>query len=130
MLFFISQEFNNIRDDEQKDRVRRMYENRLKIPHASKYMGVYMILSFLFQMLIVIYFYIAVDKTFSDYSSFITKYDNPNYENIMIEANKYVSETKNKYYERDHYENALVCIYFHLTCIIIFIFLKKKKIII
>lgn len=27
----------------------------------------------------------------------------------MIETNKYVSETKGKYYERDQYENALVC---------------------
>ncbi|RIA88649.1 hypothetical protein C1645_826059 [Glomus cerebriforme] len=69
--------------DEQKNRVRNMYESRLKIPHAT------------------------VDKTFSDYSSFITKYYNFIYENVMIETNKYVSETKNKYYERDRYESAL-----------------------
>ncbi|GET53286.1 RNA-binding protein Prp24 [Rhizophagus irregularis DAOM 181602=DAOM 197198] len=68
---------------EASPRVKKMYESRLKIPHAT------------------------VDKTFSDYSSFITKYDNFNYENVMIETNKYVSETKGKYYERDQYENAL-----------------------
>ncbi|PKK76425.1 hypothetical protein RhiirC2_734338 [Rhizophagus irregularis] len=71
------------RDEQQNIRVKKMYESRLKIPHAT------------------------VDKTFSDYSSFITKYDNFNYENVMIETNKYVSETKGKYYERDQYENAL-----------------------
>ncbi|GES81199.1 pre-mRNA splicing factor [Rhizophagus clarus] len=71
------------RDEQQKIRVEKMFESRLKIPHAT------------------------VDKTFSDYSSFITKYDNSNYENVMIETNKYVSEAKNKYYERDQYENAL-----------------------
>ncbi|CAG8634584.1 14937_t:CDS:10 [Funneliformis caledonium] len=71
------------RDDEQKSRVRKMYESRLKIPHAT------------------------IDKTFSDYSTFITQYDNLHYESVMIETNKYVSESKDKYYQRDRYENAL-----------------------
>ena len=64
---------------------------------------------FCLKYLILFIFYVALDKTFTDYSSFVTKYDNFNYENVMIESNQYFSETKNKYYERDHYENALVC---------------------
>jgi hypothetical protein len=101
-----------------------MYEDRLKIPHASKYINTYM-LYFLSQILISFYFFVALDKTFSDYSSFITKYYDLNYENIMIESNKYVSETKNKYYERDHHENALVCIGGNIY--ICNFFFKKKK---
>ncbi|CAG8594482.1 10615_t:CDS:10 [Cetraspora pellucida] len=72
------------RDDEQKKRVQKMYLDRLKVPHAT------------------------VEKTFSDYSSFITKYDNLNYEKHMVDANVSFSQAKRKFYERDHYEQALV----------------------
>ncbi|CAG8568915.1 8945_t:CDS:10 [Acaulospora morrowiae] len=69
--------------DEQKNRVKEMYLDRLKIPHST------------------------FEKTFADYSSFITKYDNSNYERCMIEANAFFSETKIKYYEMDRYEQEL-----------------------
>ncbi|CAG8586062.1 26639_t:CDS:10, partial [Racocetra persica] len=70
------------RDDEQKNRVQKMYLDRIKVPHAK--------------------------KTFSDYSSFVTKYDNPNYEKHMVDANASFSQAKRKYYERDHYEQTLI----------------------
>ncbi|KAF0501356.1 pre-mrna splicing factor 24 [Gigaspora margarita] len=72
------------RDEVQKQRVQKMYTDRLKVPHAT------------------------VEKTFSDYSSFITKYDNSNYEKCMVESNMFFSQAKRRYYERDHYEQALV----------------------
>ncbi|CAG8565150.1 6256_t:CDS:10, partial [Acaulospora colombiana] len=53
------------------------------------------------------YFFVAIEKTFSDYSSFITKYENVNYEKCMIEANSFFSKTKVKYYKMDKYEQEL-----------------------
>ncbi|CAG8631563.1 10248_t:CDS:10, partial [Dentiscutata heterogama] len=70
-------------DEMQKQRVQKMYLDRLKVPHAT------------------------IEKTFSDYSSFITKYDNSDYEKCMVESNSFFSQAKRRYYERDHYEQAL-----------------------
>ncbi|CAG8647696.1 25520_t:CDS:10, partial [Dentiscutata erythropus] len=72
------------RDEIQKQRVQKMYLDRLKVPHAT------------------------IEKSYSDYSSFITKYDNSNYETCMVESNTFFSQAKRRYYERDHYEQALV----------------------
>ena len=49
-----------------------------------------------------------MDKTWTDYSTFITNYDNSNYEKTMLEALPLFNEAKNMYNKRDKYEQSLV----------------------
>ncbi|QSL66641.1 hypothetical protein MERGE_001024 [Pneumocystis wakefieldiae] len=63
--------------------VKQIYIERLKIPHFG------------------------METCFSDFSSFITNYDNANYEEIMVSTNKIYNPALVKYQERDFYEMQL-----------------------
>ncbi|EMR10887.1 hypothetical protein PNEG_01034 [Pneumocystis murina B123] len=63
--------------------VKQIYIERLKIPHFG------------------------METCFSDFSSFITNYDNTNYEEIMVSTNKIYSPALVKYQERDFHEMEL-----------------------
>lgn len=47
------------------------------------------------------------ESTFSAYSTFISTYDNSNYEDTMVKANKIYAKTKKAAEERDRYELQL-----------------------
>ncbi|KAI8391333.1 uncharacterized protein BYT42DRAFT_190520 [Radiomyces spectabilis] len=53
--------------------------------------------------------HIACEETFNKYSTFISTYDNANYENSLVEANKIYAKTKEAAEARDYYEQQLVC---------------------
>ncbi|RHZ79064.1 hypothetical protein Glove_152g72 [Diversispora epigaea] len=89
--------------DEQKYKVQKMYLDRLKIPHST------------------------LEKTFTDYSSFITKYNNDNYESLMIESNSLFSEAKSQYYKRDKYEQELIDSNFTLDKFMNYIQFEKQQ---
>lgn len=63
--------------------VREMYVQRISVPHAQ------------------------IDDTFSQYSSFITAYDNANYESLMVSAQKKYSQAKASLQSCDEWESAL-----------------------
>ncbi|KAG4305342.1 hypothetical protein PORY_001512 [Pneumocystis oryctolagi] len=63
--------------------IKQIYIERLSIPHFG------------------------MEKCFSDFSCFITNYDNSNYEEIMIAANKIYNPSLIKYQARDFYEIQL-----------------------
>ncbi|KTW30179.1 hypothetical protein T552_00656 [Pneumocystis carinii B80] len=63
--------------------VKQIYIERLKVPHSG------------------------METCFSDFSSFITNYDNSNYEEIMVSTNKIYNPALVKYQERDFYEMQL-----------------------
>ena len=69
---------------EQLQRVKTMYLDRLAVLH------------------------IDCQDTFDAYSSFVTAYDNSNYESNMVQSNKVFSKTKRAADERDFYELKLV----------------------
>jgi hypothetical protein len=68
---------------DQLERVKKMYLDRLSVLH------------------------IDCQDTFDAYSSFVTNYDNANYEKNMVEANKIYAKTKKAAEERDVYELQL-----------------------
>ncbi|KAI9487192.1 MAG: hypothetical protein EXX96DRAFT_69472 [Benjaminiella poitrasii] len=70
-------------DEDQLVRIRKMYLNRLAILHLE------------------------YEDTFSAYSNFISNYDNANYEQTMVEANKIYAKTKTAAEERDVFELQL-----------------------
>jgi hypothetical protein len=72
------------KQDDQLERVKKMYLDRLAVLH------------------------IDCQDTFDAYSSFVTNYDNANYEKSMVEANKIYTKTKKAAEERDVYELQLV----------------------
>ncbi|KTW27481.1 U6 snRNP complex subunit PRP24 [Pneumocystis jirovecii RU7] len=63
--------------------MKQIYIERLSIPH------------------------LGMENCFSDFSSFITNYDNPNYEEIMIATNKIYNPALIKYQARDFHEIQL-----------------------
>ncbi|KAK9469183.1 hypothetical protein V1512DRAFT_284317 [Lipomyces arxii] len=63
--------------------IKRYYLARLRIPHS------------------------AIGETFSEYSSFITQYENHNYEKELVAANKLVAETRRTLRELEPYEDHL-----------------------
>lgn len=60
--------------------MKKIYRSRLSIPHAQ------------------------LDQTFSDYSSFVTAYDNENYEDELIAGNKIYSQTQKALQYRESWE--------------------------
>ncbi|CEP13308.1 hypothetical protein [Parasitella parasitica] len=71
------------KDTDQLDRVRKMYLDRLAVLHLD------------------------CEETFNAYSSFVSAYDNSNYEETMVKANKIYAKTKKAAEERDYYEMQL-----------------------
>ncbi|KAG0130421.1 hypothetical protein HOY82DRAFT_486640 [Tuber indicum] len=63
--------------------IRNLYIARLQIPHTT------------------------ISDTFSEFSTFITRYDNANYESIMVSTNKLYAAALAKYNERSRYEDRL-----------------------
>ncbi|CAO0790192.1 unnamed protein product [Mucor circinelloides] len=72
------------KDADQLNRVRKMYLDRLATLHIN------------------------CEDTFSAYSTFVSNYDNSNYEDTMVKANKIYAKTKKAAEERDQYEMQLV----------------------
>ncbi|KAK9453760.1 hypothetical protein V1511DRAFT_461805 [Dipodascopsis uninucleata] len=68
---------------EEIDSIKRLYLSRLKIPHAN------------------------LEQTFSDFSSFITQYDNNNYEKELVAANKLVADTRKLISQYQEHEIAI-----------------------
>ncbi|CAG8433358.1 1567_t:CDS:10 [Diversispora eburnea] len=87
----------------EKYKVQKMYLDRLKIPHST------------------------LEKTFTEYSSFITKYNNDNYESLMIESNSLFNEAKSQYYKRDKYEQELIDSNFALDKFMNYIQFEKQQ---
>ncbi|KAI8643790.1 hypothetical protein BD408DRAFT_414217 [Parasitella parasitica] len=71
------------KDADQLNRVRKMYLDRLTVLHMD------------------------YEDTFNAYSTFVSTYDNSNYEETMIKANKIYAKTKKAAEERDYYEMQL-----------------------
>ncbi|GAN01383.1 squamous cell carcinoma antigen-like [Mucor ambiguus] len=71
------------KDADQLNLVRKMYLDRLATLH------------------------IDCEDTFSAYSTFVSNYDNSNYEDTMVKANKIYTKTKKAAEERDQYEMQL-----------------------
>ncbi|KAJ1523802.1 Splicing factor, partial [Nowakowskiella sp. JEL0078] len=71
------------RSDEQVERVRKLFLDRLSIAHEQ------------------------IDESFSEYSSFETNFGNQ-YEKRLLEANKSVQKVKEIVNERDPWERSLV----------------------
>ncbi|KAF9191909.1 Splicing factor [Haplosporangium sp. Z 11] len=69
---------------EDIERVKAMYLGRIAIPHADQ------------------------ENTFSSLSSFISQYDNQDYEASMIQNNKIMSNTRKLLTEREKFEESLV----------------------
>lgn len=65
---------------EKIEQLRELYTARLSIPHR------------------------AIEHTFSAFSSFVTNYDNANYESVMVSTNRLYSAAKAKFDEREMYE--------------------------
>ncbi|KAL7270267.1 Splicing factor [Rhizina undulata] len=65
------------------DYVRNLYKDHLQVPHAN------------------------IADTFSAFSSFVTQYDNANYESIMVNTNKLFAAAQAKYHDRELYELRL-----------------------
>lgn len=63
--------------------IKRLYQQRLEIPHKT------------------------LEDTFSSYSTFISSYDNANYENVLVPANKVYQQTHQVLALRDSWELAL-----------------------
>ncbi|KAK4511610.1 uncharacterized protein ATC70_012826 [Mucor velutinosus] len=71
------------KDADQLNLVRKMYMDRLATLHIN------------------------CEDTFSAYSTFVSNYDNSNYEDTMVKANKIYAKTKKAAEERDQYEMQL-----------------------
>lgn len=71
------------KDADQLNLVRKMYLDRLATLHIN------------------------CEDTFSAYSTFVSNYDNNNYEDTMVKANKIYAKTKKAAEERDQYEMQL-----------------------
>lgn len=71
------------KDADQLALVRKMYLDRLAALHIN------------------------CEDTFSAYSTFVSNYDNSNYEDTMVKANKIYAKTKKAAEERDQYEMQL-----------------------
>ncbi|KAF9946278.1 Splicing factor [Mortierella alpina] len=69
---------------EDVKRVKTMYLERIAIPHADQ------------------------ESTFSSLSSFVSQYDNTDYENTMVQNNKIMSSTRKLLSEREKFEQDLV----------------------
>ncbi|KAF9939370.1 Splicing factor [Mortierella alpina] len=69
---------------EDVKRVKTMYLERIAIPHADQ------------------------ESTFSSLSSFISQYDNTDYENTMVQNNKIMGNTRKLLSERERFEQDLV----------------------
>ncbi|CAO3571089.1 unnamed protein product [Mortierella alpina] len=69
---------------EDVKRVKTMYLERIAIPHADQ------------------------ESTFSSLSSFVSQYDNSDYENTMVQNNKTMSNTRKLLSEREKFEQDLI----------------------
>ncbi|KAG9286653.1 hypothetical protein G9A89_012203 [Geosiphon pyriformis] len=69
---------------EQQERVKDLYQERLQVPHET------------------------LEKTWEDYSHFVTRYYNANYEKHMISIKDQYYEAHRQCQEREPYEQALV----------------------
>ncbi|PWW76639.1 hypothetical protein C7212DRAFT_279352 [Tuber magnatum] len=67
----------------QVEFIRNLYAARLQTPHTT------------------------IGDTFSEFSTFITRYDNANYESVMVSTNKLYAAALSKYNERSIYEDRL-----------------------
>ncbi|KAI7901961.1 uncharacterized protein BX663DRAFT_552858 [Cokeromyces recurvatus] len=92
----------NKEDSEQLARVRKMYLDRLAVLHLD------------------------YEDTFNAYSSFISNYDNLNYEQSMVEANKIYAKTKVAAEERDVFELKLATSGYHLDSFYEYIEYEKR----
>lgn len=75
---------NKFKTEDQLELVKKMYLTRLSVLHMD------------------------YEDTFNAYSSFISNYENSNYEESMVHANKIFAKTKVAAEERDNYEMKLV----------------------
>ncbi|KAI8818501.1 uncharacterized protein EV422DRAFT_537284 [Fimicolochytrium jonesii] len=80
---FEAQLLDQLKSDEQRDRLRQMYLRRLQQPHAQ------------------------LEETFSAYSTFESTWDAANYEAQLVAANALVAATRLLLNAREPYENAL-----------------------
>ncbi|RCH97173.1 Squamous cell carcinoma antigen recognized by T-cells 3 [Rhizopus stolonifer] len=67
------------------------------------------------------------EKTFNDYSTYVTAWDNENYEQNMVEANKIYAETKRQADEVDFYEENLIENGYSLDAFYEYIEAEKQK---
>nr|CAG8479902.1 14210_t:CDS:10 [Entrophospora candida] len=72
-------------------------------------------------------FLLAIEKTWMDYSTFITNYDNLNYEKNMLEAIQIYNKAKDMYYKRDQYEQSLLESGYALQQFLDYINFEKKQ---
>ncbi|KAF9434441.1 Splicing factor [Entomortierella beljakovae] len=73
---------DNVSSDDVK-RIKEMYQARIAVPHS------------------------LLESTFSDLSSFISKYDGQNYEDAMVSSNKIASATRNVLAKLEPFEEQL-----------------------
>ena len=76
-------QLSDVPDSVQIQDIKDMYTDRLRVPHLQ------------------------YNDTFSDFSSFITKYDNSSYEHIMASASKALAPAKTKIQQRERFELKL-----------------------
>ncbi|KAF8461937.1 hypothetical protein BDZ91DRAFT_850889 [Kalaharituber pfeilii] len=82
-LSLLSEDLEAEYSESKVEKYRNALLTRLKTPHSN------------------------IDSVFSTYSSFVTKYENVNYEKIMVSTNKLYSQSKAKYEEREMHELQL-----------------------
>lgn len=75
---------NKFKNPDQVERVKKVYLDRLNVLH------------------------IDCEETFNGYSTYITAWDNNNYEENMVQANKIYADTKRAADERDVFEQKLI----------------------
>ena len=75
---------------ENINRLQQFYLARLKIPHVNH------------------------ADTFSAYSTFVTTFDNSQYETHMVAANKEYQKGRSIWEEYDQWETAIVCLFFRI----------------
>ncbi|CAJ0765992.1 16599_t:CDS:2, partial [Entrophospora sp. SA101] len=68
-----------------------------------------------------------IEKAWMDYSTFITNYDNLNYEKNMLEAIQIYNKAKDMYYKRDQYEQSLLESGYALQQFLDYINFEKKQ---
>ncbi|KAI9319735.1 hypothetical protein BX666DRAFT_2024808 [Dichotomocladium elegans] len=91
-------------DPEKIKEIQRLYLNRLEALH----LGICNIpMTFEAHLLTILFLMADYQNTFNQYSTFITTYDNANYEENMVKANKVFAKTKAAADDRDMFEIKL-----------------------